>query len=70
FGFFIVGLLDSVIGTEAIRYITPFKYFDISYIMTNGAYDWKYLITDAAVIVACIVVTYAVYLRKDIQASA
>lgn len=70
FGFFIVGLLDSIIGTQAIRYITPFKYFDISYILTNNGYDWKFVITDAAVIIACIVATYVIYLRKDIQAAA
>lgn len=70
FGFFIVGLLDSIIGTQAIRYITPFKYFDISYILTNNGYDWKFVITDAVVIIACIVATYIIYLRKDIQAAA
>ena len=70
FGFFIVGLLDSVIGTEAIRYITPFKYFDFTYILDHGSYDWKFVLTDAAVVVVCIVVTYIIYLRKDIQAAA
>jgi ABC-2 type transport system permease protein len=68
FGFFIVGLLDSIIGTQTIRYITPFKYFDITYIMSNGTYDLKYMVTDAVVIVVCIIITYIVYLRKDIQA--
>lgn len=69
FGFFIVGLLDSVIGTEAIRYITPFKYFDISYILNHGSYDWRFVLTDAAVVVICVVVAYIVYLRKDIRAA-
>jgi len=70
FGFFIVGLLDSVIGSEAIRYITPFKYFDIQYILDHGSYDWKYVITEAVVVIVCITATYLIYLRKDIQAGA
>ena len=70
FGFFIVGLLDSVIGTEAIRYITPFKYFDISYMLANNGYDWKFVVTEAIFVVVCIVATYIIYLRKDIQAAA
>jgi ABC-2 type transport system permease protein len=70
FGFFIVGLLDSVIGTEAIRYVTPFKYFDITYILASNGFDPKFLLTDMAVIVVCIILTYVIYLRKDVQAPA
>ena len=70
FSFFIVGLLDSIIGVEAMRYITPFKYFDVQYILDNSMYDWKYVITEAAVVIVCLAATYAVYVRKDIQAGA
>jgi len=70
FGFFIVGLLDSVIGTESVRYITPFKYFDFSYMLAHGGYDIKFLLTDIAVILICIILTYVIYLRKDIRAPA
>lgn len=70
FGLFIIGLLDSVIGTEAIRYITPFKYFDFTYILDHGSYDWKFVLTDAVVIVVCVVATYIIYLKKDIRAAA
>lgn len=70
FGFFIVGLLDSVLGLETIRVITPFKYFDTQYILDHGFYDPKYLIVESIVVVVCIVTAYIVYLRKDIQAGA
>lgn len=70
FSFFIVGLMDSIIGSEAVRYITPFKYFDIYYILANSSYDWKFVITDLAVVFACIVMTYIIYTRKDMQAPA
>lgn len=70
FGFFIVGLLDSLIGTEAIRYLTPFKYFDPQYIIANSAYDWKYLLVDLAIVIACVVLGFVIYQRKEIQAAA
>jgi ABC-2 type transport system permease protein len=70
FGFFIIGMLDSVIGIENARYLTPFKYFDVGYIATRTSYEWKYLLTEAAVVTVCIAVAYIVYIRKDIQAPA
>jgi ABC-2 type transport system permease protein len=70
FGFFIVGLLDSVLGLEATRYITPFKYFDIQYILDHGMYDIKYIIIELVVIVICIISSYFIYPKKDIQAGA
>jgi ABC-2 type transport system permease protein len=70
FGFFIVGLLDSVIGLENLRYVTPFKYFDVQYIVKNNMYDLKYIFTEVVVVIACVLVGYLLYLRKDIQAGA
>lgn len=70
FGFFIVGLLDSVIGVESMRYITPFKYFDVQYLLDNNTYDFKYLAAEALVVVVCLTTTYIIYARKDIQAGA
>jgi ABC-2 type transport system permease protein len=70
FGFFIVGMLDSVLGIDTIRVITPFKYFDTQYILDHRFYDPKYLIIELIVVVACIVATYIIYFKKDIQAGA
>lgn len=70
FGFFIIGLLDNIIGAENMRYVTPFKYFDVEYIITNGNYEWQYIITNLIVASVCIVVAYVIYLRKDMQAPA
>ena len=70
FGFFIIGLLDSVIGVETARYITPFKYFDVGYILANGGYDLKYVITESVFVLVCITAAYIIYLRKDMRAPA
>jgi len=68
FGFFIIGMLDTVIGAENARYLTPFKYFDVGYISAHTNYEWRYLITEAVVIVVCLIAAFVIYIRKDIQA--
>jgi ABC-2 type transport system permease protein len=70
FGFFIIGMLDSVIGAENARYLTPFKYFDVGYIAAHTAYEWRFLLTEAVIVVVCLIVSYLIYLRRDIQAPA
>lgn len=68
FGFFIVGMLGSVIGEKAIRYFTPFKYFDLAYILAHSSYEVSYLVVGAFLIVAAIAMSYLIYVRKDIHA--
>ena len=68
FSFFIIGMLDSVIGAENARYLTPFKYFDVGYIATHTTYEWRFVITEAVVVVVCIIASYLIYTRRDIQA--
>ena len=67
FGFFIVGMLGSVIGDKAIRYFTPFKYFDLAYILAHSSYEVSYLVVGAFLIVAAIAMSYLIYVRKDIH---
>lgn len=69
FGFFIVGMLDSLIGKETARYVTPFKYFDPIYITAHNAYEIKYLVLEAVFIILAITTSYLIYLRKDIRSA-
>lgn len=68
FGFFIVNMLGSVIGDKAVRYITPFKYFDLEYIVKNAAYETSYVIVGTIFVIAAIAASYLVYVKKDIHA--
>lgn len=68
FGFFIISALGSVIGDEAVRYISPFKYFDTAYIIKNAAYETPFIITEIIFIIVTIAVSYLVYTKKDIHA--
>lgn len=68
FGLFVLGLLGSVIGDEAIRYVTPFKYVDLVEVLVHQTYDTAYLIVWAAVIAVCIGFSWITYQRRDIRA--
>ena len=68
FGFFIVGMLGSAIGDEAVRYITPFKYFDTNYIIKNSSYEVTFIMIEVIFIIVSITASYYVYCKKDIHA--
>lgn len=68
FVFFILKMFGSVIGDEAINYITPFKYYDTAYIIENAAYDPKFLVIEIVFIFAAVLASYFIYLKKDIHA--
>jgi ABC-2 type transport system permease protein len=69
FGFYMIGALLAV-GKEEnmLRLISPFKYFDIPYILKNESYDTAYLFASAVIVVAAIAVSYIIYIKKDIHA--
>ncbi|MBT2688228.1 ABC transporter permease subunit [Bacillus sp. ISL-47] len=66
FGFFMLGIFGSAAGDEAMRYITPFKYFDPAYIVENSAYEPAFLALGAVIIVAAISAVYYIYSKRDI----
>lgn len=66
FVFYFIGMLEEVIGDEAIRYLTPFKYFDYEYIIANNVYETGYLILEAVLIILAVMVTYIIYSKKDV----
>jgi ABC-2 type transport system permease protein len=68
FGFFIVSMLGSVIGDKAVRYISPFKYFDLVYIVKNAAYETSFIIIGLLFVITSIAASYLIYVKKDIHA--
>ncbi len=44
FTFFIVGALVSTTGDDALRYLTPFKYFDFAYIIQKSSYEFSFIL--------------------------
>lgn len=68
FGFFIINMFDSVVGDKAIRYITPYKYFDSAYIIKNASYETSFVVVGIVFVIAAIGASYLVYAKKDIHA--
>jgi ABC-2 type transport system permease protein len=69
FGLYMIGaLLATGKNDDIARFISPFKYFDIPYIIKNANYETTYLITGAAIVIITIVESYMIYIKKDIHA--
>jgi ABC-2 type transport system permease protein len=69
FGFYMIGALLVTDSSDKVeRILSPFKYFDITYIIQNGNYEPLYLMIGAAIVVVCIAVSYIIYDKKDIHA--
>ncbi len=69
FGFYMIGaLIATGENNDAARFISPFKYFDIIRILKSASYEASYLITGAAIVVAAVVASYIIYIKKDIHA--
>lgn len=68
FSFFIIAMLTAASGDEAKRYLSPFKYFDTAYIMEHSRYETSFLLVGLGIILAAIVSSYLIYVKKDIHA--
>jgi len=65
FGFYVIGLFDTVVG-EKIKYMTPFKFFNVNLLTTGGSYETGMLVYLAMLTVAAIVASFVIFQRKDI----
>lgn len=66
FAFFIIGSLGAIIGNTAIRYITPFKFYDPSYITHHQNYEWQYVAVEAVVITVLLILSFSIFNRKEV----
>lgn len=67
FGFYVFGFLDTVMGEDKIKYLTPFKFFDLNKLTTGGAYQSKSLMYLGLLLMIFIAGSYIIYQKKDIQ---
>jgi len=68
FAFYFLGMLSETTGERAKRFISPFKYFDTSYIIKHSSYEAAFLVAGACFIIIAITSSYFVYRKKDIHA--
>jgi ABC-2 type transport system permease protein len=67
FGFYFLGMFFDTSGEEVKRYISPFKYFDTTYIIKNSSYESSFLIVGGIIIILAIVTSFFVYAKKDVH---
>lgn len=66
-GLYIAGALIATGKNDAERLVSPFKYFEITYIIKNASYESKYLIAGAVIVIVSIAVSYFIYSKKDMH---
>ncbi|MGX7196847.1 ABC transporter permease subunit [Enterococcus olivae] len=67
FGFYVIGLFSSVIQSTIARLFSPFRYFDINRILEAQNYETGYLLLFFTLILLFFIVSYRVYLKKDMK---
>lgn len=67
FGFYMFGLLDTVIGVDKIKYMTPFKFFNVSSLAAGGGYESAMLVYLAVLVIGTVVASFLIYQNKDIH---
>jgi len=68
FGAYVLNAFSGIFGDVKLEYITPFKHFDPNYIVQHSAFDTRLVIINVAVTVIAVVVSYWLYIRRDIPA--
>ncbi len=70
FAFYIIGMIGDVLESEQVRYLSPFRYFDTIYIISNVSLEGRYLAIVAGFVVVTVAVSYLVFIKKNFRASA
>jgi len=68
FGLYILGAVLVTDKNDVARFISPFQYFNIPYIINNAGYELQYIITGAIIVAVTIAASYIIYVKKDIHA--
>jgi ABC-2 type transport system permease protein len=60
-------VVDLNSNLDFLKYVTPFKYFDASTIISNGHLDSFYIGLSAAIIAVFITTTYLTFNKRDLK---
>ncbi len=69
FAGFLLSALHSILEKDALRYITPFKYFDVTLAFSEGRFETPYVLTAAAVTLMLLALAFIRYCRADVAAA-
>jgi len=68
FGMYVLSAFSGLLGDISLELLTPFKHLDAALIVQDGAYDVPLVVLNVTVTVIALVVSYWLYLRRDIPA--
>ncbi len=68
FGLYILGAVLVTGDNDVARFVSPFQYFPVTYILKNAGYEIPYLIVGAVIVAVTIAASYIIYVKKDIHA--
>jgi hypothetical protein len=70
FGFFALGMIQSLAGDSILRLVSPFKFFDYMKIVADKTFEVQFVYMAIAVIIIPLVIAYVVYVRHDTRSVA
>jgi len=68
FGAYVLNAFGNVFGDVKLELITPFKHFDPNFIIREGQLDTPLVLANLAVAILALLLSYYLYLRRDIPA--
>jgi ABC-2 type transport system permease protein len=68
FGTYVLSAFSGVFSDVKLEYITPFKHLDPAYIVSHMALDTPLVLLNLGITIVSLVVSYWLYLRRDIPA--
>ena len=67
FGLYALNAFGGLLGKNTFDLLSPFKYFDPTYIINHVAYDTPLVLVSLVIIVLSVAGSYVLYTRRDIQ---
>lgn len=68
FFLYILYVLNQTLDNAELAFLSPFSYFDLGEVLANRAYELKFVIAFAVLVVLFIGSTYRSYMKKDLPA--
>jgi ABC-2 type transport system permease protein len=68
FTLFVMNLMQAILDEAWLRYLSPFQWFEKTYIFYHQAYEWPMVGMWALVTLGSLAGAYVVFTRKDIHA--
>jgi ABC-type transport system involved in multi-copper enzyme maturation permease subunit len=64
----VLAAFSGIFGEVKLEYITPFKHLDPAYFIKNGGFNTPLLLINVGITLVSLVLSFWLYLHRDIQA--